>query len=185
VGVAGRTPQQRLQQGRDEVGDLAEAVGDRAGDRDVGEQGHGQRVAAPEPHQLGADRRGDPGEGEQLVALGRVEVVETVDGDHRAPARVGTPGRCRGVAPGQDDQGVGEQGGQERLAQPAVDRAELLVAVDQQDGPGQAAGHGAVGRSAESGMDGVLEPLGRRVDLPGVEQHRRPAGVPGPDAELQ
>jgi hypothetical protein len=38
-------------------------------------------VAAAEPHQVGADRRGDPGEGEQLVALGLVEVVETVDGD--------------------------------------------------------------------------------------------------------
>jgi hypothetical protein len=81
VGVAGRAPQQRLQQGRDKIGDLGEAVGDRAGDRDIGEQGHGQRVAATEPHQVGADRRGDPGEGEQLVALSLVEVVETTDGD--------------------------------------------------------------------------------------------------------
>jgi hypothetical protein len=142
------------------VRNLGEAVGHRAVDRDVGQQGHGQRVAAPEPHQVGADRPGDAGTGEQLVALRLVEVVEAVDGDHRAPTGVGAPGRGRGVAAGQDDEAVRRKGGQERLAQPSVDRAELLVAVDEQDGSRQELGERAgPGPFTQPDEDGVLEPL--------------------------
>ena len=114
VGVGRRASEQRLQQGRDEVGDLGQAVGDGAGDGGVGQQGHGQRVAPAQPDQLGTGGPGDPGPGEQLVALDLVEVVEPVDGDHRAPARIGAPERGWGVAAGQDDQAVSRQRGQER-----------------------------------------------------------------------
>jgi hypothetical protein len=121
VGVCRRLPEQRLQQRRDEVGDLGQTVGDGAG-----------------------------------------------------------------VALGQDDQAVSRQRGQERLLQPSVDRAELLVAVDQQDGARQQVGGLAVASpSTEGGQDGQLEPLRGRVDLPCVDQHGGPAGVPRPAAELQ
>jgi hypothetical protein len=46
------------------------------------------------------------------------------------------------------------------LAQPPVDRAELLVAVDQQDGARQEFGQqAAVPRFTQRDQDGVLEPL--------------------------
>jgi hypothetical protein len=123
-------------------------------------QRHGQRVAAPQPDQVRTAGRGNAGSGEQLVALRLVEVLEPMDRDHRAPTRIGAPGRGRGVAAGQDDHAVSRQGGQERLPQPSVDRAELLVAVDQQDGAREQVGGRAAARPfAERDEDGVLEPL--------------------------
>jgi hypothetical protein len=149
-------------------------------------------VAASQPHQLRPVGQRHPGSFEQLGALRLVEVVEAVYPDHRAPAGIAAPGRGGGLAPGQHDHAIGRQRGQERLAQPAVDGTELLVAVDQQDGAGrqgaELAGPGPlVGpeRSAERGSHGVLEPLGRGIDLTGVEQQDGPARGPRPGAEFQ
>jgi hypothetical protein len=51
VGFGRGTTEQGLQQRRDEVGDLGQTVGDGAGDGGVGQQRHGQRVAAAQPDQ--------------------------------------------------------------------------------------------------------------------------------------
>jgi hypothetical protein len=113
-------------------------------------------------------------------------VIEMVNGDQRAPAWVGAPGRGWRIAAGQGDEAVGRQGGQKRVAQPSVDRAELLVAVDEQDGTRQDLGDpAAAGPVAEADQDGMLKPLRGGIDLPAIEQHHGSARGPRAAAELQ
>jgi hypothetical protein len=135
----------------------------------------------PSRTSCGPGGRRYPGALEQLAALRLVEVAEAMHPDHRAPAGIAAPGRGGGLAAGQHDHAVGRQRGQERLAQPAVDGAELLVAVDQQDA---AIGQHAR-RLAGRGRHRVLESLGRGIDLTGVEQQDGPARVPRPGAAFQ
>jgi hypothetical protein len=172
VRLRGRVTQERLQQGGDQIGYIGEAVRDRAALGHVGEQREGEWMAPAEHHQPLPVGGRDTGPGEQLRAVGVVEMVERVDRHHLTPARVGAPGGCRRLAAGEDHNAVGRQGRDELLAQPAVEGAELLVPVDQQHRP------------TARGPDGVGESVRRRVDLAPVQQYRGPLGDARPGAHL-
>ena len=93
-------------------------------------------------------------------AFGRVERVEAVHGHELPPSGVGAPRRGGRVAAGQHDDGVGAQAGDELVAQPPVDRGELLVAVDEQDRAGQQLRDRlAVVVVVEGEPDGRVQPL--------------------------
>ena len=126
--------------------------------------------------------RRHPGALEQLAALRLVEVVEAVHPDHRAPAGIAAPGRGGGLAAGQHDHAVGRQRGQERLAQPAVDGAELLVAVDQQDGAGEQRAQPRPVGAGRSRKAGRARPPRRPRTPPARDRPhgRRAAGRSGP-----
>jgi hypothetical protein len=160
VRLAGHLAQERLQQRRDEIRCVGEGVGHLTGGGKVGQQGHGQRVPAAEHHQMRPDGRRHIGVGEQLTAFGRVETLEAMHRHKLPPAGVGAPRRGGRVAAGQHDDGVGAQAGDKVVAQPPVDRGELLVAVNEQHGAGQQPRHRfAVGLLVEGEPDGRFEAL--------------------------
>jgi len=174
VSLGGRVPQQRLEQHRDQVGYVGETLRDGAAAGHVGQQRERQWVATPQHQQPLPARLGDADPGEQVRAVGLVEMVDALSGDHLPPARVHPPGGRRRLAPGEDHEAVRRQDRDEVPAQPAVDGTQMLVRVDQQH------------RAVVGGLlDRLEKALRGRVDLSAVQHRRNPAGGPGPGGHLQ
>nr|BFE74224.1 hypothetical protein GCM10020092_075250 [Actinoplanes digitatis] len=106
MSLRGRVPQQRLEQGRDEIGYLGEGRRDGTAPGHVGQQRERQRVAAAQGLQPLPPRLRDTGPGQQVRAVALAEMVDALNGDHLPPAGVHPPGRRRRLAPGEDHETV-------------------------------------------------------------------------------
>ena len=172
MGLRGRVTQDRLEQDGDQVGYVGEAVRDGTALSRVGEQRECQRVAPAQLQQPLPVRCRDAGPGQQVRAVGLVEVPKGMDRYHLPPARVGAPRGGGRLAAGEDHDVLRRQGRDENLAQPAVDGAELLVPVHQQHGPAVSAVGARIlgGMSDAAGLDCLAEAVRRRIDLAPIQQ---------------
>ena len=130
------------------------------------------------PRPSSASRRAGRGGGaeaaHQVRALGGVQRGERASAQEPPPARVGRPRRIRWLPTGQYRDGARGQRRQQLAAEPAVERGEQLVGVDEQHRAG-VVGHGRDGR--RHGGD-------RPGHVAAVEADHRPAAGHRPPAHL-
>jgi hypothetical protein len=98
----------------------------------VRDQRQGQRVAVGEREHRRMPGLGDPPRPEVGATVVRRQVAQRHDAREVGPAGVDAPGAGGWVAPGDDDEHLHGQLGQEGLAQPRVQRGQCLVGVDEE-----------------------------------------------------
>ena len=157
-----------------EVGPLVEPARRAALRRRLGEQHERERVAPTKLRQPRAGRGGGAEAAHQVRALGGVQRGERAGAQEPPPARVGRPRRIRWLPTGQYRDGARGQRRQQLAAEPAVERGEQLVGVDEQHRAG-VVGHGRDGR--RHGGD-------RPGHVAAVEADHRPAAGHRPPAHL-
>ena len=115
------------------------------------------------------------------LALFGAQVLQRQAAGERRPVEVGRQAGSRRIAPGDDDQRLGRELGEECLAQPGVERREHLVGVDQQDAAGWPGVDG--GRCVVLDLDRVTDRPqnagGRWVHVTAVDLDDGPAGFGG------
>jgi hypothetical protein len=101
-----------------------------------------------------------------------LQVAQRHDPSELAPGGVGTPGLVWRIAPGDDDQGVARELGQEDVAEPAVEWRQGFVGVDQQHRArrfGEAFRDHVTFGQLEGASQGTEECRWRRLEVAAVE----------------